>query len=182
MLDERFLERINQLTGARLVLGTNLQRQGGLYRLSVVLAGQDGARTRRVVVGESPAAVAADMAKVVGGIVAGDESTAATRLARVSADPFINEVYARALDLELQGKLEEARTMFRLASEQEPELFWPRYEIALCTRDLREWDEAIAMLDALIVESRAASDDHALIATLNSTGVLQSSASELRSS
>jgi tetratricopeptide (TPR) repeat protein len=82
-------------------------------------------------------------------------------------------MYARALDLELQGKPDEARQLFRLAAEQEPELFWLRYEIALCTRNLREWDEAEAMFEALYTEAESGAEPRALLATLNSHGVMQ---------
>jgi len=172
-LTQGFLERMSAVAAASQVLDITLQFQNGLYRMSAVLASLGGQRTRRVIVGESPAAVAADMARVIGGIIDLDGTLPDRRLRRVSADPFINEAYARALDLELQGRLEEARTLFRLASEQEPGLFWLRYEIALCTRDLREWDAAITMFADLEKEARAANDSGALVATLNSLGVLQ---------
>ena len=82
-------------------------------------------------------------------------------------------MYARALDLELIGKPEEARRLFQLAAEQEPELFWLRYEIALCTRDLREWDAATEQFEALYEEARAGNDPRAAIVTLNSHGVME---------
>jgi DNA-binding winged helix-turn-helix (wHTH) protein/tetratricopeptide (TPR) repeat protein len=167
-----FLDRMFTVAAANHVLDVSLQFQNGLYRMSAVLAGRNGARTRRVIVGDTPAAVAADMSRVISGVLDRESGVPARRLQRVSADPFINEAYARALDLELQGRLAEARTLFGLAAEQEPELFWLRYEIALCTRDLREWDEAAAMFAALEQEARAAGDNAARLATLNSLGVM----------
>ena len=171
-LTEAFMERFSAIAAAHQVLDITLQFQNGLYRMSAVLASIGGQRTSRVIVGESPAAVAADMARVISGILDFDSALPGRRLRKVSADPFINEAYARALDLELQGRSGEARTLFRLAAEQEPEFFWLRYEIALCTRDLREWDAAALMFADLEREARAANDAAALVATLNSLGVM----------
>ena len=171
-MSSEFLERVTGIAAATAVLDLTLQEENGLFRMSAVLAATNGETTRRVIVGDTPAAVAADMARVIGAVLDNEATRSDRRLRRVSADPFINEAYARALDLELQGELEEARTLFRVAAEQEPELFWLRYEIALCTRDLREWDDAEKQFDELYQEALAAGDGGAQIATLNSLGVM----------
>jgi Tfp pilus assembly protein PilF len=167
-----FLDRVTGISASGAVLDLSLNEENGLFRLSATLAAADGERTRRVIVGDSPAAVAADMSRIIGSVLDTSDGRPDRRLRRVSADPFINEAYARALDLELQGELEEARTLFRVAAEQEPDLFWLRYEIALCTRDLREWDNAETMFADLHREATAAGDGSAQIATLNSLGVM----------
>jgi len=171
-LDESLFGRLQTHTGSAAVLQTTLESRGGLQRLSAVITHPDGRKTRRVIVGESPATLAAEMATVIIGLSASSEEQEYGRFAKVSTDPFVNEMYARALDLELQGKLEEARQLFRVAADQEPELFWLRYEIALCTRDLREWDEAASMFEALHAEASSGQDARALVATLNSHGVM----------
>ena len=74
--------------------------------------------------------------------------------------------------MELRGQPKEARELFQIAANQEPELFWLRYEIALCTRNLREWDEASDMFTALFDEAYAGADAKAMVATLNSHGVM----------
>ncbi len=55
----------------------------------------------------------------------------------------------------------------------EPELFWLRYEMALCTRDLREWDDAEHQFDRLYEEAKNGADDRAVIVTLNSHGIME---------
>jgi DNA-binding winged helix-turn-helix (wHTH) protein/tetratricopeptide (TPR) repeat protein len=170
--DAEGFERIRARTGADTVLHATLERQAGLHRLVAVLAHADGRRTRRIIVGQSPAMLAADLAGIVSSLLHGSAVPDSERFSRVSSDPFVNELYGRALNLELQGQLKEAREMFRLASAEEPELFWLRYEIALCTRDLREWDEAESLFAALLEEASTAADLRARIATLNSRGVL----------
>jgi len=171
--DDNLLEQIRLRSGAENVLHTTLDLQAGLYRLSIVITHLDGRKTRRVIVGESATSVAADMAQVIAEIMVRDVVAPGRRFSKVSTDPFINEVYARALDMELRGQPREARDLFGIAANQEPELFWLRYEIALCTRDLREWDEASAMFTALYDEAYSGADAEALIATLNSHGVMK---------
>ncbi|MEQ9563203.1 MAG: tetratricopeptide repeat protein [Woeseiaceae bacterium] len=166
------LARLRREAGAGVVLSTTLDLQGGLYRLAATLTYGDGHRTRRVIVGDSPAALAADMARVIAGVVTASDEQMEGRFSRVSTDPFVNETYARALDLELQGQLEDARRLFEAAAKEEPDLFYLRYEIAVCTRDLREWDSAEAQFEALYQEALEGSDPRALIVTLNSLGVL----------
>ena len=169
---DAILTRLRRESGADVVLSTTLDRQGGLYRLAAILTYGDGHRTRRVIVGDSPAELSADMARVIAGVVSGGGWETTGRFARVSSNPFVNETYARALDLEFQGRLEDARNLFRIAAAEEPSLFFLRYEIALCTRDLREWDSAEAQFEALFQEAREGNDPRALIVTLNSLGVL----------
>jgi len=169
--DAGLLAALSEQAGAESVLAARLEVQGGLHRLSATLTAPDGRRVRRIIVGESPAAVAADLARVVAGLVAPRERDGPAAFRRVSSDPFVNEAYGRALDLELQGDYAEARELFRIAAVQEPGLFWLRYEIALCTRFLREWDDARAQFADLLEEARAGGDAEALVSTLNAIGV-----------
>jgi DNA-binding winged helix-turn-helix (wHTH) protein/tetratricopeptide (TPR) repeat protein len=171
--DDELFTKIREQSGAGSVLHTTLDSQGGLHRLSAVLTSPDGRKLRRMIVGDSPAELAAEMAQVMAGILSGAAIRPANRFSKVSTDPFVNEMYARALDLELQGELEDARELFHVASELEPELFWLRYEMALCTRDLREWDEADRQFESLYEEARSGADARALIVTLNSHGIME---------
>jgi len=79
----------------------------------------------------------------------------------VSEDPFVNETYARGLSLQLQGEIARAREFFRVAVSQAPELFWPRYELALCMRDMGELDAAGAQLEQLLDHPGAQRDPYA---------------------
>ena len=168
--DATMIEQIRARSGASAVLYTTLGISGGLNRLTAVVTHADGTRSRRVIVGQSPAAIAADIANVIVGIVNERHQDPSPRFSLTSTDPFVNELYARALDLELRGEIAEAREMFRVAAAEEPELFWPRYEIALCTRDLDEHDEADRMFRELYAEAVAGQDARAVVATLNSHG------------
>lgn len=167
------LTELRRQARAETVLGTTLERRGGLHRLSAVLTWPDGRRTRRVIVGESPARLAADLADVVVALLDAAAVPKPADFRRVSSDPFVNELYARGIDLELQGRFREARQLFETAAAEEPGLFWLRYEIALCTRQLREWDTAEAELEVLLAEATAADDTEARIAALNALGVTE---------
>ena len=54
--------------------------------------------------------------------------------------------------LQFEGNYEEAKRFFQVIIEQDPELFWPRYEYALCVRNLRDWDNAERLLTTLVDE------------------------------
>ncbi len=175
----KLFERLRRQLEAGVLLQTTLDQQGGLFRLSATLTYADETRARRVIVGDTPAVLAADMATVIGGLVTKRTARQHGRFSKAAIDPFVNEMYARALDLELQGRIDAARDMFRVAADLEPGLFWLRYEIAVCTRDLREWDNAEAQFDALLAEARAGSDASAQIATLNALGIMGLNRNEL---
>ncbi len=87
----------------------------------------------------------------------------------ISDDPFLNEAYSRGLALQLSGKAEEALNYFKIASDMEPELFWPRYEYALSMRILGNNEEAEKLLIAL--ESQAQSLEEK-ISIANALGLL----------
>jgi tetratricopeptide (TPR) repeat protein len=170
--DRDTFDDIRKRSGADSVLFTSLRERGGLHRLAAVLTRPDGRQIRRLMTGDSPAELAAQLAEIVAGVLTTAPDEAAGRFSKVSTDPFVNELYARALDLELEGRLEDARETFRVAAAQEPELFWLRYEIALCTRDLREFDEAAEMFVELYAEADNGGDARAKIVTLNSHGIM----------
>jgi len=170
--DGELLERLHRQVDAGALLQTTLDQQGGLFRLAATLTYTDGTRARRVIVGDTPADLAADMATVIGGLVSNGHVPKPGRFSKAAIDPLVNQMYGRALDLELQGRIDAARDMFRVAAELEPGLFWLRYEIAVCTRDLREWADAAAQFDTLLSEARAGGDANAQVATLNALGIM----------
>lgn len=169
--DEALAKRLRLETDAGPILNTTLDLDGELYRLAATITHVDGHRTRRVIVGESAAALASEMAELVSSLLTSMAPAATGRFASVSTDPFINEAYARALDMELRGDYSQAIDLFQLVVSQEPELWWPRYEIAICHRNLREFDLASEQLGPLIQEARTSSDTKAYLAGLNSLGV-----------
>jgi len=90
----------------------------------------------------------------------------------ISADDFLNETYARAMSLEFEGRYEEAQRMFQVIIDQEPQSFWPRYEYALCARNLRDFDAAERMLRELETQTTANAELAQLAAVKNALGIL----------
>ncbi len=67
----------------------------------------------------------------------------------VSDDVFTNELYSRGMVYQLQGDAQKAKEYFHLVKQEDPKLFWPRYELALTTRQLGDATGSISELQAL---------------------------------
>jgi DNA-binding winged helix-turn-helix (wHTH) protein/tetratricopeptide (TPR) repeat protein len=164
-------EKLREVYGATHVAAATLARGGGLYRFTYVVTGPDGSGRERTLVGDDAARLARDlgrdlMVNLVGrGLGRGLPS-------QVSADPFVNEAYARGLSLQLAGRSAEAQELFRIAMEQASDAFWPRYEYALSARDLGHHAEARTLLESLRAEARAAGDPIAEASATNGLGIL----------
>jgi DNA-binding winged helix-turn-helix (wHTH) protein/tetratricopeptide (TPR) repeat protein len=148
--DLRPAERIARLRSAygvsHLVDG-RLERQAGKLRLNYALTGTDGhPRGRTAVaadVGGIAKAVAADLRAVLG---------SEREQGPVSQDEFVNEAYLRGRARQLQGDSLGALELYRLAIEQSPAAFWPRFQRALALRDLGDSAQAETELAALLAE------------------------------
>ncbi|HSN51584.1 MAG TPA: winged helix-turn-helix domain-containing protein, partial [Woeseiaceae bacterium] len=171
---------LQQTERATHLLESKLGFEDGIYRLEFTVRGLDGSAESRTAVANEPAGMVPAVAESVARLLAGSRYTDARRRA-VSDDPFINEAYARALSLEFAGRLEEAKRLFQVVIEQDPELFWPRYEYALCARNLRKWDVAVPLLEELIAEAEADGAIAEQAAAMNSLGVLHYSRDEFDS-
>lgn len=139
----------------------------GNYRVAYVLRGPDGRERRRSVVGADASA----LARAIGADLLALLGSDAHRLDDM--DDFIGETYLRGRALRLQGELQQADELFRIASEQSPQAFWPRYEYALTRRDLGDAEQADAILAALLKQARAGTDAGRLRAAANSYALLK---------
>ena len=169
--DSEFRRTLEKTTAATHLLGARLEFDGGLYRLTYSVSDGRERPQRRTVVGQEPA-----------GLVKQVVDTIATLMTRgapeqrymsfISADDFLNETYARAMSLEFEGRYEEAQRMFQVIIDQEPQSFWPRYEYALCARNLRDFDAAERMLRELETQTTANAELAQLAAVKNALGIL----------
>ena len=66
----------------------------------------------------------------------------------------------------------DARPLFKVAMDQEPGLFEPRYEYAVCSRILGEQEVAETILTELVDEKRAEGPSRQLSMALTVLGVL----------
>lgn len=168
--DSPFVQALADTIAPTHTLAASLDRDDDLYRLSVVLAG--GAREqRRTFVGREPAELAQQAAETVANLVH-IGTPPDDHVHDVSDDPFLNEAYARAMSLQFEGDYEEAKRFFEVIIEQDPSLFWPRYEYALCVRNLRDWEMAERLLTAIVEEVTAAGRTDLQAITNNGLGIL----------
>ena len=128
--------------------------------------------SRRSVVGEKATELARQAGEDLISTLTGSRKTRQTSRV-VSDDAFVNEAYARGLSLQLEGKVAEARALFKVASEQDPTLFWTRYEYALSTRILGELAPAGELLEALRTEAQTLPEPQPLIAASNGLGLVR---------
>jgi len=141
-------ENLAQTAAATHVIAAKLEDRNGLYRLTYTLAGADKRPTRRTMVGQEPTKLVKDVVSTVTALIVENPPPLEGHTS-VSNDEFVNEAYARAMALYHEGRYEEAKGLFELIIEQEPHLFWPRYERALTIRNLRDFEGAERELIAL---------------------------------
>ena len=143
-----FREKLAKTAAATHVIGAKLENNNGLYRLTYTLAGADRRPTRRTMVGQEPTKLVKDVVNTVTALIV-NSAPPSDDQSSVSNDEFLNEAYARGMSLYHEGRYPEAKSLFDLIIEQEPHLFWPRYERALTIRSLRDFEGAERELVAL---------------------------------
>lgn len=148
-----FRKSLQDTTAATHFVGASLQQSDGLYRLTYTLADNFQRPRRRTIVGKEPTKLIKDVVDTVAAMITmapiADEANRS-----VSNDEFLNEAYARSMALFHEGRYADAIGLFDVIIEQEPHLFWPRYERALALRNMREFDAAERELLALRDDTR----------------------------
>ena len=168
--DSAFREALQKTTAATHLIGATLESDSGLYRLTYTFDG--GARPeRRTVVGPEAAALIRDVVATITTMVTKGPPEM-ERMSFVSNDDFLNEAYARAMSLQFEGRYQEAQRLFQVIVEQQPELFWPRYEYALAARNLRDYDNAERLMLELRAETQRTGELAHEAAVNNSLGIM----------
>jgi DNA-binding winged helix-turn-helix (wHTH) protein/tetratricopeptide (TPR) repeat protein len=169
--DSEIRRVLRKTAAATHLLGARLELEGGLYRLTWSISDGKERPQHRTVVGQEPAALVKQVADTIATLVQRG-APPPQRMSFISDDDFINETYARAMSLEFEGRYEEAQRMFRVIIDQEPQSFWPRYEYALCARNLRDFDTAEQMLRELETQVSSNAELRRLTAVKNALGIL----------
>ncbi|MEM7432056.1 MAG: tetratricopeptide repeat protein [Pseudomonadota bacterium] len=152
-------------------LASTLEADDNGYRLTYMLVADGERLERRVDTDQEPTQLVSRAVRTITTLVTeGAPETFRTNI--VEGDDFINAAYARGMSLQLEGNYVEAQRMFRVIMEQEPSLFWPRYEYALSTRNLREYDTAEQIMVELRNHAAANGEKEHLAAVNNSLGIL----------
>ncbi|WP_339828786.1 tetratricopeptide repeat protein [uncultured Arenimonas sp.] len=164
--DER-VQRLRAAHGASHVVSGRLLRRGGLLRLDYAITGPDGQVRRRSTVADDVPALARAAAAELG---AGVNVRGTSR--PVSEDNFANEAYLRGLAQRLQGDFPGAQRYFQLASEQVPDAFWPRLQLARGQAEMGELAAARTQLEQLLAEADRNGDPFERLAVRNALAVL----------
>jgi DNA-binding winged helix-turn-helix (wHTH) protein/tetratricopeptide (TPR) repeat protein len=169
--DSEFRRVLEKTTAATHILATRLEFDGGLYRLTYSISDGEQRPQRRTVVGQEPAGLVKQLVETTTALM-GNPRLPQDRMSFISDDDFINETYARAMSLEFEGRYEEAQRMFQVIIDQEPQSFWPRYEYAICARNLRDYAAAEQMFVELRTQTTANAGLNQLAAVKNALGIL----------
>lgn len=165
---------LTQLTasqGASHVVVSRLEKRDQLLNLRYAIYSPRGRSPVQTLIGETPI----ELAKALGRSIISTlpkSGSLSNDLRITSGDPFVAEAYSRGRALQLQGDAEEARNMFKVASEQDKSDIWLRYEYALSTRLMGLADEALNLFLPLEQEALSLEDKGALIAIQNALGIL----------
>ena len=169
--DGPFSAALHKTEGHTHTLAAEIRYEQGLYRLNYTFAGADMRTLHRTIVGKEPARLVKDAVDVVSSLVqTGPPPDEYMRI--ISDDDFLNEAYARAMSLEYEGNYEDAKQLFAVIVEQDPALFWPRYEYALCVRNLRDFETAERLLTDIVREQQANGNTSLEAISTNGLGIL----------
>lgn len=159
------LQSLRRTLDATHLVHGSLTRDGDDLALAYRIVHERGASPVTSVRGRNPTRLAQEMARSITSGLPGGGTRREFRT--VSDDDFVNEAYARGLALNLQGEVGSARTYFEVAVRQQPELFWPRYELALTMRDMGELDASLAVLIELAAHEQTQLDPEMAAAANN---------------
>lgn len=173
-ISDSLAEKMRRSSGASHIVRARLYREDDLLRLRYKVLNPRGQSAERSVVGDAPIAIAQELSRNVV-LTLPKSAQLKRRFQEISTeqDFFVAEAYARGRALQLQGKIEEARDLFKIAAEQEPGNIWLRYEYALSTRMMGELAEAEKLFRALLKEAEASNDKQALMSVHNGLGILR---------
>ena len=166
-----FRDRIAKSAAATHVLGARIEDNNGLYRITYTLAGAGDRPTRRTMVGKEPTQLVKDLVRTVSALIV-KTPTPDDDEQSISNDEFLNQAFARGMVLYKEGRYSDAKELFEVVIEQEPHLFWPRYERALTLRNMREYDAAERELFALRKEFPVEGNEKAHASIENALGVM----------
>jgi DNA-binding winged helix-turn-helix (wHTH) protein/tetratricopeptide (TPR) repeat protein len=169
--NSELLEKLHSIYGASHILAMTLSNSGQTLRMNYGLLSSAGKLSEGTMVGEKGTGLAQGVVQSIYGEFLGRMRPDAN-VEAVSDDPFINEAFARGMSLSREGLCEDANKLFRVITDQEADLFLPRFELAKCLRVLGEWEEAEELLEACITDQKAKEPGRYLGLSYEGMGVL----------
>ena len=163
---ESYFARLQRAYGASHVLAATLERSPGGLRLSYRLVGVDGLENNSTMVSERGTELVRGMVHGVSGVVGKRRRTAVSTTEDVDDDPFINEAFARAMGLAIEGRCKEAGPLFDVVLAKNPEVVRALFERAACLYRSGDWAAAeqayVALLERPDVQGEAILEAEAL--------------------
>ncbi|MEO0420894.1 MAG: tetratricopeptide repeat protein [Pseudomonadota bacterium] len=163
-------ERLRSLYGVSHVLAMRLTQDAGALRMDFSLYGPEDTPSRSTMLGDETLRLAEAVTRSVGARLVGQRRLDVSNAG--SGDAFVNEAYARGKGLALEGRCAQALPLLEVARTQDPGLFLPRFDQALCLRLLGRTDEATTLLLAMDEEYSASVPNAELADVLNLLGIV----------
>lgn len=165
------VSKLRSVYGATHVVSARLFRQGQLLRIQASVLGPDNSSTQYVTVGDDGTKAARSLVREIAQLIQGRVS-GSNAIAPVSESDFVNEAYARGLNMALEGRCEAALTLYDIALKQDSESFPVRLHYAHCARIQGDWERSQQMTSDLLVESSTKGDSRELARVHMQLGVI----------
>ena len=168
---EELRNTLRKAYGASYVVLPRIERDNELLRLSATVISEGGETNIAGHVAADATVLARVLSQDIVSLVNPDAIVGEAQQV-ISDDPLANQAYAKGMEQQLKGNLEEAKRFFSAAMVLDPAGFWPRYEHALVTRILGDYKDAERQLIALLAEARAGEEPKATYSALNALGIV----------
>lgn len=140
-LTKQQVEDIKLKLNANYLVLSQLDEDPTGIRLTYSVYHPKGAYENNVLVGKNPTALTQQMALEISQRLPGYTTSISTDLV-ISDDEFTNELYSRGMSNLLQGYSDKAFKYISLTIEQAPQLFVPRYQLAIVKREQNKLQES----------------------------------------
>ncbi|MEO0575975.1 MAG: tetratricopeptide repeat protein [Pseudomonadota bacterium] len=146
--------------GASHVLVSQLEANPGGLRLSYALQSQSNLRDETTMVSDDSVTLVRGMVRGVATLLSDRRHVLADNQTLVDDDPFINEAYARAISVALEGRCAEAIPLFDVVLTRSPQIVRARLERAGCLYRLGASTEAESAYRALLQRDDVLESDY----------------------
>jgi len=155
--DAAALSRLRAASGATHAVFTQLRTVGPVAELDVrVVALDSRIEYRDVLRGSAPAAIAVDAAERIRQRLQRPlpQTVSAAAGAAGIGDPFVAEAYARGIDAQMRGDATAAKKYFDICLDHDPNLPWPRLQLATAQIGTGETEAGVANAERVLAAAR----------------------------
>jgi len=151
------LQALRDVFGVDHVLFAHVSREHAQLTIGYDLVGADGSRVAGSTRGRGVGRVAVDLASTLADAI--DVAyKAGVPLRKIGPDEFVNEAFARGLQAQLGGQLEDSVRYFEVCLSNDPTNGWARYELGNSLRLLSRWPKAAEAYEAARTQGVADGD------------------------